>query len=903
MNKRQMGKMSMLQKMTLFFFDHKLFTTFLAVALVIFGSLAYAVLLKREGFPAMNIPFATSQIMYAPMDPARADSEIAKPMSEYILKQDGVKTVSSQASANFTALAIEYTDGTNSESRTADIKRRLESEGLIPKNVKFDMKPASVGWTEEGDDMVLSLHNLKQPDRPTLDLIAEAKDAAKFIEDKKLPLVEKTSIINPVQEAQIPTGETITTQTKFERYGERRNGKTVFYSAVALGVKGVDGSDKLDLDKQIEEAVNSYNQANKDSGYSLAISASNAPMINEQISELQKTLLEGLLAVLIVGSIVITFRSSLITVLSMFFIIFVTFAVLYIFDYTMNTIVLFSLILALALIVDDTIIMTEAIDKERRRQKDKRRVVSMAVRRVARAMIAATVTAALCFAPLLFVGGVIGEFVVAVPVTIITALLVSLLASLIIIPLLARYIMLSPKQMAVKKDSASLKVERAIAKFISQPMLWSRNSRNRQVVAGLIALVISGVFIAGGVSFFKHVPFNIFPPTKDANELAVTLTFPRGTTIEQAEATTDRATDRIASVIGEDFVKAANYGMANSTSAWFEVYLTPYGKRGPTAHEYVGKLEKSFSDFEGATLSARTIDIGPPPASFEARVKTGDTEKSRADAKKLADDIAAFLGSSDIMRADGSQVKFDRISTQDLSVFVRSNAEAYVSVVANFESDDTSELVNVTKAAVEKEFDSSKLKNYGLDEDALTFSFGMEEGNQDSFRALLLALPVLLLVIYFVLAVEFRGFLQPLLIFMAIPFSFFGITLGLYLTDNAFSFFAMLGFFALVGLSIKNTILLTDYANQARAEGKHPIDAIHDALAERFRPLIATSLTAVVSLVPLAITSPFWQGLSVVLIGGLLSSTLLVITVFPYYYLAGEYLRSVPGRIARRVRK
>jgi len=110
-------------------------------------------------------------------------------------------------------------------------------------------------------------------------------------------------------------------------------------------------------------------------------------------------------------------------------------------------------------------------------------------------------------------------------------------------------------------------------------------------------------------------------------------------------------------------------------------------------------------------------------------------------------------------------------------------------------------------------------------------------------------------------------------------------------TDNAISFFTMLGFFALIGLSIKNTILLTDFANQARHAGAHPIDAAVAALEERFRPLFATSMTAVVSLIPLALTSPFWEGLAVVLIFGLLSSTLLVVTIFPYYYLGAEYLR------------
>jgi hypothetical protein len=69
------------------------------------------------------------------------------------------------------------------------------------------------------------------------------------------------------------------------------------------------------------------------------------------------------------------------------------------------------------------------------------------------------------------------------------------------------------------------------------------------------------------------------------------------------------------------------------------------------------------------------------------------------------------------------------------------------------------------------------------------------------------------------------------------------------------------------------------------------VAAIVEGLQERFRPLIATSLTAVVAITPLAILSPFWQGLAVLIIFGLLSSTLLVITVFPYYYLGAEFLK------------
>jgi multidrug efflux pump len=200
--------------------------------------------------------------------------------------------------------------------------------------------------------------------------------------------------------------------------------------------------------------------------------------------------------------------------------------------------------------------------------------------------------------------------------------------------------------------------------------------------------------------------------------------------------------------------------------------------------------------------------------------------------------------------------------------------------------------VNLAQDTVKKEFDDKKMATYGLGASDITFNIGTQEDFQKSFNKLAFAFPILLVAIYILLVTQFRSLLQPLLIFMAIPFSLFGISAGLWLTHNPFSFFTLLGFFALLGLSLKNTILLTDYANQARRAGAGHTEAVAISLQERFRPLIATSLTAIISLIPLYLSNPFWEGLTVTLMFGLLSSTFLVITVFPYYYLGGEFLRT-----------
>ena len=889
----------LLEKISLYFFRRPWRTALLTIAIMAYGTLCFTSYMQREGFPAMNIPYAVGQIGYVVGDPAKVDAEVAKPLSEYVLKQDGVKNIKVTSADNYAFFTLQYTDGIDAETRTKTIFEQAKQDKVLPDSAQLKADAAKMGFTQRGDDVVVSFYNHQNINATTQSLLSPAMGAVQFFKDKNLTLVEEVSLLEPIETLQNPiTGESLRTQTKFERYGVFEKGGPKFYHALAIGFIAKDDTDKLKLDTQIDEAVKEYNLKNSSSSYRMAISASYAPLISQQISELQRTLLEGLIAVLLVGTIIITFRSSLITVVSMIAVILATFGVLHLIGYTLNTIVLFTLILGLAMIVDDTIIVVEAIDKERRRGTAPDKIVGTAVRKVGRAMVAATTTAALSFAPLLFVGGVIGQFVRAVPITIIIALLTSLVVALVLIPFLARFIMLRPKQLGhtKKKHERAAEIEAAIARKLSAPMLWARHSRAKEIFVGLFAVLVSLMFVFGGVYLATKVKFNIFPATKDTNEIALNLSFPEGTDIASAEKITDKVTVIIGETLGDNFVKAANYGMADTKSAWFEIYLTDYSERDVTAPELAKKLEKNIGSAEGVSASSYSIDIGPPASNFEAQVQVGQGER-REDAKRLADDIAGFLKTADIRRLDGSTVGFKGISVAGNDRYVRADGKQYIGVTASFVDDDTTTLITLTKAAVEKEFDAKKIASYGLDANALDFDFGQEQDSQDSFKALLLALPALLLVIYVILAIEFRSFLQPLLIFMAIPFSFFGITLGLYLTDNAFSFFAMLGFFALIGLSIKNTILLTDYANQAQAEGKSAVDAVHDALAERFRPLIATSLTAVVSLVPLALASPFWQALCVVLICGLLSSTFLVVTVFPYYYLGGEYLRRAGGRI------
>ncbi|OVE79075.1 hypothetical protein BVY00_01335 [bacterium G20] len=428
-----------LPKISLFFFNRPKLSLAIWLAVVIFGVASYSTLLKREGFPSVNIPFTVVNGTYLVNDPAKIDEAIAKPLSEAVLKEPNVKRVSAESFGNFTTVIVEYKSGTDSVTATSNLEKQVRPNVKLPDQAVIKFDSPKFGFTERGDDMVVSFYS-KDISKSTEQIAAKAKEAEAFLKKQDLSLVKDLSLIDPFVKGVDPaTGQPAVSQKYFDRYGERQNSQNNFYPSVSIGLTTKKGSDIIETDKQVRAAVDKLNSEGEFNGYVGTLSASYAPDIKQQISELQRALLEGLVAALIVGSLVIALRASLITTIAMVSVISITLGLLYIFGYTLNTITLFALVLGLALIVDDTIIMIEAIDAQRRRTRNAAEAVEKATGKISRAMLAATSTAVLSFAPLLFVGGILGDFIRAIPVTVIIGLLTSFLVALIFIPTFARF--------------------------------------------------------------------------------------------------------------------------------------------------------------------------------------------------------------------------------------------------------------------------------------------------------------------------------------------------------------------------------------------------------------------------------------------------------------------------------
>lgn len=880
-----------LPRFTLFFFRRPLLTLALWLAVLGFGIASYTTLMGRQGFPPVQAPISIVTGTYLVDNPSKVDADVGEPVSKIALNQTDVKTVTSTANANTFQILIQYKDGTEPQTANNKLKKEVESSGKLPANARAIFQTIDVAKFSpqgEGFDILIAVYQ-KNGDAKVGDLVGKAEEYVNAINNKNLGLVKETKVISPFSEGINPaTGKKQQVQTGFDRYGERTDGRLVFHDDVAIGIKANQDVDTVKLYEQVKSALDSINQQQHFSNFNAAITASFAPTIQQEINELQKTLLEGLIAVLLVGTVLIALRASLLVIISMLTVIAAALGLLYLLGYTLNVIILFSIILGLALIVDDTIIMTEAIDVERRRQKNAADTVGAATNRVSLAMIAATSTAVLGFVPLLFITGILGGFIRPIPITIIASLTISLLVALTIIPFVARLLILRQDNIGSKaKVPYPVRLQESFAKKLTAPLRWAKHSSRRLWISGIAALILGTAFIFGGMYIFKYVTFNIFPSNKDSNQLQITMEFPAGTDINKAQATTSQADRIIESTLGANLDRLNYYSTASTNSAQVFIDLIPYTDRSITAPQLVNELKTSFKDFKQASVTISQQDVGGPPGSFNVLIQTSNREQ----ALKLGADMASYLNGKTLKRADGSEARITRAIISAPDAYIREDNKQLVQVTASFDANDTSTLVTLAEDLTKKHYTNGELAKYNLSTKDIVYDFGFENENQKSFNSMLIAFPILLLVMYLVLALEFRSLLQPVLIFLAIPFSFFGVTGGLWLTDNPFSFFTLLGFFALVGLSIKNTILLTDYANQARRAGLGRVDAISLALEERFRPLLATSATAIFSLLPLALTSPFWESLAYTLIFGLLSSTTLVLLIFPYYYLGGEYLR------------
>ena len=895
----------------LVFFNKKLSLVVFG-AILLFGTLSYTNFMRREGFPSVQIPVSVGGGQYFVDDAGVVDKRVAQPLGELVGSLDGVDSVQTVAEANTFQVFAELDSSITNEEGNQLIVDAVRDQGILPEGAKLEMfeidaakflgeHHALVSVFSDGDDSID-------------EVITKADDLVKML--VKDDLVSVAEILDPYTVN--PADEDDKFQSTFSRAFDPAD--QTFKRSVTVGVSGSSDEDfdLFELEKAVNVVLGEY--SNKE-GFSATTTADITSDVRQQIDSLQSNVLMGAIVVAIISALMISFRVSALTSVFIVAVLVTTIGIMYLLGFTLNVITLFSLVLALGLFVDDATIIAESIYAKKDPKKKPVEVVKEAINSIGTASFAGTLTTILVFSPLLFITGILGDFIFQMPMTVIISLLTSFFLSITLIPLLANYTILGDKNGTRKPNVIGMFLAGMIEKLRTQPKVG--------VPWGIGMVIVSFAMIQGGIYLFGTLNSDIFPSGKDGNNLTVTIDFPDDTNIVEAEKISEKIEVKVNKVL-EGNIQQAMFGLLNNDDAGLssedgagiEILLTPYQDREPTSVELVDAIRSEFADFKLAEIDAIAANGGPPEVEFPFLTQInvrGDIDQSIGAAQEITD----FINGKTVELNNGDEVNVIETEVGFVDNIVRVDGTQQIEVRAKFNVDGTTEITDKFREVVEEEFTDARMSAFSLDSDDIDFDLGQDSDFEESFNALPAAALSAMVVMVVLLMVQFRGvvrssdniakqaawsvasilgaFPKVLLILVALPFSFFGVAFGLSITDNPLSFFAMIGIIGLIGIAVNNTILLVDNATHHQKEGMGPVGAIAQAMRERFRPLVTTTLTTIAALIPLALSDPFWESLSVTIIFGLASSTLLVVLAFPYYYLffpsLGRGLKALYGKV------
>jgi len=864
------------------------------VVLVIAGISAYGFGLNREGFPPVNTPIALVTGTYFVDDAELVDAEVAVPLSQAFADVADVEEVFTEARPSSFLVVINFDSSVDSAIGT---ERLAALNVALPDGAQADYRSVNAAKFIDSYDLLVSV--VGPPGTSPEALQEQASQLAGHLAGSDD--ISEATVRDLITESVNPaTGDSESRLTRFTRVAL---GPGDYVEAIAVGVVRADTSslDTLEFTTAVEERLADGSPLSPE--FDAEITADFATGIRQQLSSLTSNLLTGLLAVAAVSLLLIGWRVAVLTAGFMALVLFGALVGLWSVGYTLNTITLFGLILTLGLLVDDAIVISESIDANRDEpdpDEDIRSVgvIRRAIDRVGAASFAGTLTTVVVFSPMLFIGGILGEFIRPIPTTVMITLLLSFLFSIVFIPVIGRLFLLK----GTTPDNSIIRAEKLAARSAGRLAAYPHGNGWKGRIAGFGLAGLAVLAVMGGLNLAGGLGFSIFPQGKDSVGLTLGAEFPPGTTIEEAQAISAQIDDVVVDVLGDDLLRA-QYARGNERLIAEFIDLTPIGSRSTTSPEFVEQIEARLESIDGARVTIGQLENGPPveefPFAVQVSVDDGNVDAAQAFAAELRDDL---LGQQFTSGAKTVTVIDAQIATD--GAIARTDGERFVEVRAKYDEDSgISGILTSTEEYLARAFPPESLAARSLDDDALDFDFGLESDNQEDFAALNVAGGIALLLMLVLLTIQFRSLAQSMLIFLAIPFSFLGVFAALSASDNPLSFLAVVGFIALIGVAVNNTILLVDAANQERRAGASAGDAIGAAVTSRFRPLVATTITTVAGLLPLSLSDPFWESLGFTLMGGLVSSTILVLVSFPAFYLGLEAVRTPVRNWGRRMLK
>ena len=700
------------------------------------------------------------------------------------------------------------------------------------------------------------------------------------------------------------------------------------------------------------------------------------------LGDLENNVIAAVVLVMIVILFALGVRTSILVGLSIPGAFLAGVAVLWMLGFTMNIVVLFSLILVVGMLVDGAIVTTELADRRLLSGDTPKQAYSFAARRMAWPIIASTATTLSVFFPLLFWEGVVGEFMKFLPITVIITLGASLLMALVFIPVLGGLIGKAQPQSARQRaqlraaETGDPRDMRGLAGAYVRALQWAILKPGRTLLFAVLALVFAfkayGT-LGNGVSFF---------PSVEPDFAQVTVRSRDNFSIYERDALVRRVEDKlltfdeIQSVYARSTLGGGQTG--EDVIGTIQIEFTDWDTRR-TAAEIGEEIRTVMADVAGVDVQYAVQEGGPgagKPIALDVLSRNGTDQQqavtmiraamdriggftdvtddrplpgvewqldvNRAEAARFGADIT-LLGQAVQLLTNGIQVADYRPSDAEGEVDIRVRFPANERTLEELESlriptnaglipvrnfvefvpaprtgtihrvdqrrvitieADVAPGVNVAEqvVALQRAIDGLDLPS------SVETAFGGEAEEQaDAMQFLLTAFVAALGAMFLILVTQFNSTYQALVVMSAIVFSIAGVLIGVMITGRPFGIvMGGIGVIALAGIVVNNNIVLIDTFNDLRRSGQSAREALLRTGAQRLRPVVLTSMTTALGLLPMVIgvnidfidrtivfgapSTQWWTELSTAIAGGLVFATILTLIVTPAMLMLGVRL-------------
>jgi len=949
------------------------FITVIMIALTIIGYVNYEKLVLND-MPNADMPYVSIVVTEPGATPQELETKVTKKVEDAVQKISGVETITSTVTNGVSQTTVGFELSKDSEvaaqevrDKVSSVRGQLPTEANDPVISKFDMSAKSilsiaVYGLDNNQELSDFVDNKIKPKLYTVSGIGsidvsgeDTREIHIKLDNNKLISYGLTAnqVVSSIKTDNIDQSSgnneiTITTNSKIQKVEDfknilvtKKNGTEIrlkdvakvedafeektsfaFYQgnkSIGIDIVKQSGANTVEVAENIKTILNQI-KGSLPEGVHVEIVSDNSASIQRTVDGVKETILEGcVLAVIIVFLFLNEWEITLISALSLPISIITTFICMRMLNFSLNTMSLMGLSLAVGLLIDDAIVVIENIVRHLHMGKGPLEAARDATSEIGFAVIATTSAVIAVFLPIAMIEGMLGKYFIEFAMTIVFSMAVSLFVSFTLVP------MMSSKMLKAERKESKTFIGKFFKWFNVKFDILSEKYSHFLVKTlhhRVLILVACAVMFLGSIGLASTLGFAMMPST-DNGQVTVSANLDSGITLDTATKKNKQFEEIIKSKYPE--VKYM-YSTVTKSKSSIKIELVDKNQRKNTSREIADRLRTDLNGISGTqvTVSASSMGGGGGSKDITYNLVSDDRVKLQAFAEKIKEEmakdsnakdvssnnksgtpvakidvdrdkaadlgvsssdvastLATLFNGSTVTKYDGGKDRYDvKVSLEDGQ---RKNLNDLNGIYVSGSNSKQIPLTQVTKKVIGTT--SSELHRYnkqaqievscnvtGISSGTFQNQYlekiksqmpegvslslgGMNQMMQKSMISLLQAIVLSILFLYLVMAAQFESFIDPAAIMFALPLAIIGAMLGLFVFRSELTMTALIGIVMLMGLVSKNGILLIDAAKERIKEGMPMNEALKEAGLVRLRPIIMTTLAMIFGMLPSAVST------------------------------------------------